>query len=386
MKKGYIFVTNFNKPTKEEAESRSPVIHGSFSKPCVETALEKGYEVYVGINRKNPENIESDLPVHFYDSHVYRSITDAKDCYIAYKNLDRIVKQINCDCIHCNTPIGGLVGRLVGKKNRVRKVIYTAHGFHFYKGAPLLNCTVFKLAERIMAHYTDALITMNKEDYEAAEKFRLKRGGKVYFVHGVGIKLKDYENISACRNEKRAELNLSDDDIAVISAGDLIARKNYKTAIEAIARCENPHIHYFICGKGPELDALRQTANRLGVESQIHFLGFRTDMKELLAASDIFLFSTLQEGLPRSLMEAMASGLPCVVSKIRGNVDLVEDGVNGFLCGADNADAFAEAIEKLTKDRALRQQMSQTNLDKIKEYDESVVKREMETIYREVLS
>ena len=382
---GYVFISNGTKPNQEKYESREPLKPSNVSCPCMEAALSHGYEVYYGVNRKNPRDIACEMPVIPFDAHTYRSITAFGDNKIAYKNLCRVIDEGNVEVIHCNTPVGGLVGRLAGRKKKVKKIIYTAHGFHFYKGAPLINRTLFKWAEKWMAHHTDAIITMNQEDYEAAKKFRLRKGGKVYFVHGVGINLCDYVGMSDKRTEKREELSLAEDQIMLISMGDLVARKNYVTAIEAVAKAKNPKLQYFICGKGPQLDELKALAESLGVSEQIHFLGFRTDIKELLSAADMFLFTTKQEGLPRSMMEAMASGLPCIASKIRGNIDLIEDGVGGYLRAATDSDGFAEAISKIAEDAELRIAMRESNLETIKGYDISVVKKEIADIYADVL-
>ena len=384
--KGYVFISNSTKPTAQARASRDPVKISNVSRPCLKAALDMGYEVYLGTNRDDPEELACELPVKKFDSHTYRSLTAFSDNKTAYRNLCRVMDGAEISAIHCNTPIGGMIGRLCAKKYRVEKVIYTAHGFHFYKGAPLFNRTILKWAEQLMAHWTDAIITMNREDFEAAKKFRLRRGGKVYLVHGVGITLADYEGVSSCREDKRRELGLAQDDIALISMGDLVPRKNYPVAIEAIAKANNPHLHYFICGRGQELENLKQLAADLGVSDQIHFFGFRTDVKELLAASDIFLFTTKQEGLPRSMMEAMASGLPCVVSAIRGNVDLIENGKGGYLCPSGDVDSFAKAIAEIAEHPELREQMKAYNLERIREFDVSVVEKEIRAIYREVLA
>ena len=382
---GYVFLSNSTKPTSMEQNSRDEVKLTNVSRPCLQTALDMGYEVYFGTNRANPENLKCELPVHLYDSHSYRSITALKDNWTAYKNLSNIVKNGNIDVIHCNTPVGGMVGRFVGKRFHVRKVIYTAHGFHFYNGAPLFNRTILKCAEKIMAHWTDAIITMNEEDYQAALKFQVRKGGKIYKVHGVGITLDDFKNIHVNRNVKRQELGLKDSDILCISAGDLVVRKNYKIAIEAIAKCKNSNVHYLICGEGPEKQNLLETAKELGVEDRIHFLGFRKDVKELMMISDIFLFTTFQEGMPRSMMEAMACGLPCIASKIRGNVDLLDEEKGGYLRDVDDLNGFSGCISELSKNSEIRERMKEYNLEAIKEYDVSKVKKEIEMIYKEVL-
>ena len=237
-----------------------------------------------------------------------------------------------------------------------------------------------------MARWTDAIITMNKEDYEAAKKFKLKKNGKVYFVHGVGINVDEYNNIYVTKDEKLTELGLKNDDIILISMGDLVKRKNYKTAIEAIAKASNPKLHYLIRGKGPELENLQKLVEKLGVSNQIHFLGHRTDVKELLAVSDIFLFTTIQEGLPRSMMEAMATGLPCIASNIRGNSDLIENGEGGYLCKVSDVNAFADAINNLANNSYLRENMRNINLQKIKDYDIHIVEKEIMEIYKDIFN
>lgn len=382
---GYVFLSNSTKPTQKEQNSREEVKLTNVSRPCLQTALDMGYEVYFGTNRANPENLKCELPVKLYDSHSYRSITAIKDNWTAYKNLSQVVETENVEVIHCNTPVGGMVGRFVGKKYHVNKVIYTAHGFHFFKGAPLFNRTVLKFAERIMAHWTDAIITMNEEDYQSALKFKLRKGGKVYKVHGVGINLDDFRDIQVDYKTKRAELGLKDTDIVCISAGDLVSRKNYGIAIETLAKIKNSNVHYLICGVGPKKEELEKLANEKGISDRVHFLGFRSDVKELMKVSDIFLFTTLQEGMPRSMMEAMACGLPCIASKIRGNVDLLDEGKGGYLREASNSEEMAHCLRCLVEDSNLRKKMSEHNLKTIKRFDVKVVKKEIEQIYKEVL-
>ena len=261
----------------------------------------------------------------------------------------------------------------------MKKVIYQAHGFHFYKGAPFKNWLLYYPVERWLAHYTDAIITINNEDYERAKKFKLKGHGKVYYVPGVGIDTSQYCSDRQIRIEKRKELGLEDDDIALISMGDLIERKNYPVAIEAIAKVGKSNLHYYICGQGPDEEKLISLAEELDIKNQVHFLGYRTDIKELLQAADIFLFTTLQEGLARSLMEAMASGLPCIASKIRGNTDLLNDSNGGILC--DSLEEYAAAIHKITDDPALRKQMSVNNLEAIQHYSVGEISKKIENVY-----
>ena len=302
----------------------------------------------------------------------------------AYKQLCEIIKNYDIDCIHCNTPVGGLLGRLAGKKCGVKKVIYQAHGFHFYKGAPKLNWLVYYPIECFLAHWTDALITINKEDYQAAQKFHLRNHGKIYYVPGVGIDTEDVcRNLG--RNTKRQELGLNPDDFAFVSAGRLEPNKNNETLIRALAQVHNPKVKMVFCGDGPDMEKLKHLAEELRISDQTIFLGNRSDMKEIYLAVDALAMASFREGLSRTIMEAMTNGLPCVVSKIRGNVDLIEDGVEGYLCSPSDVNGYAAAFSNLAENAELRQQMGNENLRKIKDFDIKKVTEELKKIYTAVL-
>lgn len=383
--KYYLFISNSTKPTYEQQISRDRVQLSNVSLPCIEAALSMGYEVYLGVNRLEPEELECDYDIKFYNSSTYRSLFDIKSNYIAYKHLMSILTKDDIDVIHCNTPIGGIMGRLCGNRARVRKIIYTAHGFHFYKGAPFINRTLFKWAEMLMARYTDVIITINNEDFQAAKKFKLRNDGRVYYVPGVGVDTNTYYLPTINKLKYRQSLGLLEDDICLIAMGDLIPRKNYATSIKAIAQANNSKIHFLIAGEGPELNKLQNLARELGINKQVHFLGFRKDIKQLLNIADIFLFTTYQEGLPRSMMEAMAAGLPCIVSNIRGNVDLMEENKGGYIRNPEDTEGFAEAIVTLATNKELRKSMGLINLDTIKRFDIEVIKEDIKKIYEEQL-
>ena len=356
---------------------------GSFSLASIEAAKECGIQFHMAANwdNANEGQIRSDeenYNIRIHNIPLSRTPYSLKNIK-AYKQLVHIIKSESIDYIHCNTPVGGLLGRLAGRRCKVKKVIYQVHGFHFFKGAPFKNWLLFYPVERWLAHYTDAIITINKEDYERAKKFKLKNNGKVYFVPGVGIDTSQYHSDRQLRLEKRKELGLRDDDIALISMGDLIVRKNYQVAIEAISESHNSHLHYYICGNGPEKERLHDYSKKIGIEKQIHFLGYRTDIREILQAADIFLLTSLQEGLARSLMEAMASGLPCIVSRIRGNTDLLGGNNGGILC--DSLQDYVDAIYRLANDSALRKHMSQNNLRTVQRYTIGEVTNETPHVY-----
>lgn len=385
MKKGYLFISNSTKPSPSKMDSLDPIGPSSFTRSSYKAANELGWEIHMGINRNHPEKIKSLVyDIKFYNQHIFRNIFAIKDNWIAYQNLCHYLKKNpQIEIIHCNTPIGGVIGRLAGKKFG-KKVIYTAHGFHFYKGSPIFNRTILKWIEQWMAHYTDILITINQEDFEAAQKFKLKKGGKVFKVPGVGMNI---DNLSGEKSDSiviKSSLGFNKDTTLCIAIGDLNDNKNFITLIKSFSYIKNYNVGLIICGKGPKEEFLKNEIHKLGLESNVKLLGFRTDISDLLHTSDIFLMSSKREGLPRSTMEAMAAGLPCIVSDIRGNRDLIEEGEGGFLIDPLDTEGFAKAIVKLCRDEEMRKDMSRWNLNKIKEFSIDIVSSKIKQIFSEV--
>ena len=233
----------------------------------------------------------------------------------SYRETVKLLKDRKYAFIHTHTPIASAIVRQAAHKTGT-KVIYTAHGFHFYEGAPLKNWLIFYPIEKHYSRYTDVLITINKEDYGRAKKhFKAK---KVVCIPGVGVDTEKFEP-QADTNDKRAEIGGTSECKLIISVGELSARKNHKIIVEALQELPDDY-WYVIVGKGELKDELMSFDHT----GRLKLLGFRTDIVELLHAADLFVFPSLQEGLPVALMEAMAAGLPCIVSKIRGNVDLID--------------------------------------------------------------
>ncbi len=300
----------------------------------------------------------------------------------AYKELVELLEKEHFDIVHCNTPVGGLLGRLCSHKAHVPYVIYQAHGFHFWKGAPLKNWMFYYPVERYLSKYTDSLLTINKEDYEASQKFAAKKN---YFIHGVGINTDDFKHDENRRIKKRAELGLKDSNIALLSVGELIPRKNHKIVIDAINALRNENcfsrLQYYICGTGDLFDELIGYIKFHQLENHVHLLGYRMDVAEIYDAVDTFVFMSFQEGLPVALMEAMASGLSVICSNIRGNTDLVQDKENGILSEMD-VEALKRHIITLANDAYLRQKLGDKAADSIKGYNSDVVVKELEKVYR----
>lgn len=237
----------------------------------------------------------------------------------AFRSLKRIVDEGNYDIVHCHTPVGGLLARIACIKARKSgtKVIYTAHGFHFYKGAPLKNWLLYYPVEKFCAHFTDVLITINHEDYELAKK--KMKAKRVEYVPGVGIDIEKFANCTVDRAAKRKELGIPEDATLLLSVGELNKNKNHEVVIRAIKDLD---VYYVIAGSGELQTYLQMLIDDLDLSDRVKLLGYRDDVAQLYKAADMFVFPSIREGLPVALMEAMASGLPIVCSRTRGNSEL----------------------------------------------------------------
>lgn len=302
----------------------------------------------------------------------------------AYRQLLRIIDRHGIEALMCSTPIGGMLGRLAAKAKKISPVIYAAHGFLFFKGAPFINRTVYRFQEELMARWTDVLININEEDYHAAENFKLRGLKKHYLIHGAGVKVG--QRVSIDLDEKRNEMGLPNDSVVIVSAGFLNPNKNNRVVIEALAKLEDSKYQYLICGEGELKETLMKLAAQLGVEKQVHFLGYRTDMQEIMAASDIFVMPSFREGVPRALLEAMDLGLPCVGSNTRGIRELIgENGEGGYVCDPRSSEAFAEALKAIAANAKTMAAMVKRNQEIVKHYSAETVRREMAQIYSQVL-
>ena len=270
--------------------------------------------------------------------------------------------------------------RLACKKLRKKqglKVIYTAHGFHFYKGAPKKNWILYYPIEKLCSRWTDVLITINKEDYELA-KTKLKTK-KIEYLPGVGLNIKQFTDCKIDKEQKRKELNLPNEAFVVLSVGELNENKNHKVVIEALAQLNNSSIHYVIAGVGEKKDSLILLAKEVGVN--LHVLGFREDVCEIYKASDVFVFPSFREGLGLAAIEALASGLPLICSDNRGTREYQFDGV--IVCDPHNSSEFATAIQRVLTDKA--NIMSAYNQDNLSIFDSHTINKHIKSLYSEVI-
>lgn len=345
-----------------------------------------GLEVHCATNfrgetmRKDAEKTLADAGVICHSIDIERSPFKLGQNIRAVFELRQLMRQEKFALVHCHTPMGGVVGRLAANAEHVRPVMYTAHGFHFYKGCPLQNRLIYEPIESTLAHVTDAQLTINREDYAAAQKFKLR--GKAYYVPGIGVDVEKLSHVSVDRKAEREKLGIPEDAYVFVSVGELIKRKNHLAAIHAFEEAAIPDSYYLICGAGQLEKSYQALLQEKGLSDRVKLLGFRSDVSEILCACDCFVFPSYREGLPVALMEAMAAGLLCVASRIRGNVDLLADSRYLFdpkdektLCRLmQEAAAGVQTAEEKEKNRAM-----------IQKYDVSNASRCMREIYETVL-
>ena len=303
---------------------------------------EMGYEVHYASNFNNVSygNDNSRLEgtgIVCHQVDFARSPFELKAHRVACRQLKKLMQQEGFALLHCHTPVGAALSRLVAMSYRKQglKVMYTAHGFHFYKGAPLKYWLLFYPVERFLAGKTDVLVTINEEDYERAKCFCIHKKTRVEYIPGVGVDtaywsgkdLKPGER-EEIRKNIRKELGVADDEQMLLSVGELIPRKNHEEVIRALAEQKKKGVtkfRYFICGQGVLEEYLQNLIEELGLSNEVTLLGYRKDIRNLLYGADLFVFPSKQEGMPVALMEAAVAGVPVRASDIRGNREVISD-------------------------------------------------------------
>ncbi len=361
-----------------------------FNMNNIQLLLDNGYDVDVVCNCKDGNNISQDRVeylvgtlaqkgVALYDVPIPRKMHDIKGIKKSISLIKEMANDKEYALLHCQSPIGSVVARWAFRESRKRitKVVYTAHGFHFYKGAPLANWLIFYPIEKLFSRYTDSLITINKEDYAFAKKHM--KQPKVYYIPGIGIDI-TYFGQAVDTAKKRKELNIDVDKIIVLSVGETNTNKNHEVIVKALAKLDHDDIVYLIVGVGREKENTLTDLAASG-EVDLRMLGYRTDVKDFYQIADIYAFPSFREGLSVSLMEAMASGLPCVASNIRGNTDLVDNFKGGFLCEPTDIDGFAQRINDLAINKDKREEFGKYNKQMIKDFDKKNVMEMISRVY-----
>ena len=354
-----------------------------FHLPYLQMLQERGYEVHVAAHDNLA--VKNGLQLKYTDRHIEipfeRSPYDPRNIK-AYKKLEALLNEEHYDVIVCNTPVGGILTRLAARKDRKHgtRVIYIAHGFHFYKGASKKNWVMFYPLEKEMARMCDVVVTINEEDYQLAKKHF---PGKIARIHGVGVREDRYHPATA---EEQAEMRkregLSEDDFVVICTGELNENKNQKTLIAAAEMLKDkiPNLKVLLAGNGLKEQELRGQIAAGGLEVTVKLLGYRTDLEKLVPAVDVVVSCSRREGLPLNIVEAMLCKKPVVAAINRGNAELVDSDVTGYLCEPEDASAFAARLEELYSAPELRAALGENGYRKAQNYSVAAVMNELNQI------
>ncbi|MEC2056068.1 glycosyltransferase family 4 protein [Peribacillus psychrosaccharolyticus] len=353
----------------------------AFHLPTFKWFEENGYKIHTAA--------VGDLDLPFVDQRhdipIQRSPFSLKNI-IAYQELKKIMDQHSYQIIHCHTPMGGVLSRLAARTTRMKgtKVIYTAHGFHFCKGSPFINWMMYYPIEKSLARMTDCLITINNEDYQLAKERKFK-AVTIKHVHGVGVDNERFHPISAfSKSVLRSEHGYKNKEFILFYAAEFNKNKNQQLLIRALSSVKEkiPQAKLLLAGTGPLLEECKKSAVRLGVEHMVDFLGFRKDIDSLLKISDLAVASSLREGLPVNIMEAMSSGLPVIATKNRGHMELIQQEKNGYLIPSEDDKQFSIRILELFHSIEQREKMGKMSEKIINAtYTLAVVRSELNQIY-----
>jgi glycosyltransferase EpsD len=354
----------------------------AFHLPYLQYFRAQGFEVHTAAKGDAPPFAHRHYDIAFARSPF--KIANIAGC----RQLRRIINENGYDMIHCHTPAVGALTRLAARKARKKgtQVVYTAHGFHFYKGAPLVQAALFRIVEKYLSRYTDCLITMNAEDFEAVRKYGFHAGAYVQ-VHGVGV---DGTRFAPQTPEGKAAARqacgLPKDAFVLIFAAEFIPRKNQQMLLKAAALLKDsiPQLLLLLPGDGPLRETYENTIEAYGLQNHVKLPGYRSDMEQLLAASDLAVSSSLQEGLPINIVEAMAVSLPVVATRVRGHTDLIEEGRNGLLAEVNDAAGMAKMIQYLFEHPHTMAQMQRMTLTMVQPFLLEKAGAEMFEIYEKL--
>lgn len=363
-----------------------------FNMSNIEILQSLGYRVDVAADFTNPgtitkaraeelKKILDNMDVRVFDIPIPRSL-NPKAIFTAYKQVKKLLDKEEYTLLHCHSPIGGVIAREAakGKRKTGMRVIYTAHGFHFYDGAPIKNWMIYYPVEKYYARYTDVLITINREDYKRAkEKFHAK---KVVRIPGVGVDTTKFAVCPITKEEKRKQLCIPKDAFMLLSVGELSSRKNQKVVIDALGRLQDSNIFYLVVGTGERKKEYIKLIKSYNLQNNIKLLGFRSDIGELCEAADCFVHPSVREGLGIAPLEAMAAGLPLISADVNGIKDYTKDGVSGYCIDPTSVDTMLQAIEKMKDSAEFRRKCAAHNRKIAREYDIHNTEKIMAEIYR----
>lgn len=326
----------------------------AFHIPYLKHFQEKGFEVWAAGTGDEDKKILEQLNIKCMDISFSRSPLSTQNI-AAYKQLNQLFMRERFELVHVHTPVAALLTRAAFRKINYGKIVYTAHGFHFFEGAPKQNWLLYYPAEKLAAKWTDHLITINEEDFNNAQ--RLLPKDKISFVHGVGVEFAENHFSQDEKWQLRSQLNLADDAIIIAYIAELNDNKNHQFLLRnwRSIKENTPQFELLVIGSGDNENQLKAYVKNEQLTG-IHFLGHRRDVPRLLNLIDIVTLLSHREGLPKSIMEAMAAEIPCIVTNTRGLRDLVKSNENGFVVNHEDDEELIATFYALSES-SLRKKM-----------------------------
>lgn len=320
-----------------------------------------------------------DMGCKVYDVSFNRTPLSKKNIK-AYKEVEQILEKGKYDIVHTHTPVASLITRLVSGHFPNVKVFYTAHGFHFHKGAPLKNWLIYYPLEKRLSKRTDTIITINSEDYNRARK-KFKSANNIVYMPGVGVNESKISSEEVDKAQKRLEFHIEKESFVLVSVGEVNENKNHEVIIRALSLLNNNNIVYLICGNGSKLEKLQRLVNDLRLQNNVLFLGYREDIIDILKISDVFVFPSKREGLGMAAIEAMGNGLPLLCSNVHGINDYTFNYYNCLKFAPDNITGFSFGINYLYNHKELVERMGKRNQSYAKKYYWENVKPYLSYLY-----
>ena len=329
----------------------------AFHYPYIKWLDEQGYEVHLAMEKRADLEFSHARQIHYMP--FPRTPLDRRNVS-TYRQLKNLIDKEQYDLIHCHTPMPGVLTRLAARARRKKgaAVLYTAHGFHFFKGAPLKYWLSYFPAEYALSFITDAIITINSEDFTYADKRLHPR--KAFMIPGIGIDSGKFRVYS--EEEKKAvrlKYGFKQQQFLLLYIAEFIPRKNHRFILEnlpALIR-QVPTVQVIFAGRGELMDQMLNLARNLRVEDHVRFMGFMHDLGPLAAIADVGISASRQEGLGLGLAEQMLCGVPVVATEDRGHKELVIHEQTGLMFPQGDQIAFLEALVRFSKEPSLRQKM-----------------------------
>lgn len=357
----------------------------------IEVLKEYGYDVEIACDFVYGNNIDDKEKSRFKNelkdnNIVYHQIDFSRNFLNifghikAFKQIKKLKDTQHYDLVHCHMPISAFLTKLAFKNDKTTRVIYTAHGFHFFKGAPLINWLIYYPLEKISSKWIDTLILINNEDYQLARERLLVKN--VYLTPSIGVDIDRFKNCECDKKEMLSKYNIPDNAFILLSVGELIHKKNHISVLKALSKLNNPNIYFLLVGIGKDKEELENSVHKLNLDNNVRFLYYQKEIEKIYNISDCLIHIPFREGLGMAPLEAMTSGKPLITSYINGIKDYTENEVSGICVNPNFIDEIVNAINRMYDDADFRKKCSINNIKTVEKYGKNKVRELLKEVYK----